>query len=129
MAVIGGSPMYNVCVGTRGEGLHKFCSPGIVGWTLVPRKLVGGMGSGRNVAVSAGAYALLLNIFCIMGQHVHQPTLLDSPRRSSDKIGTIQRRLAWPLRKDDTHKSRRVTKFFLVYLCLLVKSNKSPKTL
>ena len=25
---------------------------------------------------------------------------------SSDKIGTIQRRLAWPLRKDDTHKSR-----------------------
>ena len=26
--------------------------------------------------------------------------------RSSEKIGTIQRRLAWPLRKDDTHKSR-----------------------
>mgnify|MGYP007105634205 CR=1 FL=1 len=24
-----------------------------------------------------------------------------------DKIGTIQRRLAWPLRKDDTHKSRK----------------------
>jgi hypothetical protein len=23
-----------------------------------------------------------------------------------DKIGKIQRRLAWPLRKDDTHKSR-----------------------
>jgi hypothetical protein len=23
-----------------------------------------------------------------------------------EKIGTIQRRLAWPLRKDDTHKSR-----------------------
>ncbi len=23
-----------------------------------------------------------------------------------DKIGTIQRKLAWPLRKDDTHKSR-----------------------
>ena len=37
----------------------------------------------------------------------------DSLRRSSDKIGTIQRRLAWPLRKDDTHKSRRVTKFFV----------------
>ena len=28
---------------------------------------------------------------------------LDSLRGSSDKIGTIQRRLAWPLRKDDTH--------------------------
>ena len=27
------------------------------------------------------------------------------------KIGTIQRRLAWPLRKDDTHKSRSVTNF------------------
>ena len=32
---------------------------------------------------------------------------LSEPRkRSSAKIGTIQRRLAWPLRKDDTHKSR-----------------------
>ncbi|KAG0581193.1 hypothetical protein KC19_4G231200 [Ceratodon purpureus] len=28
---------------------------------------------------------------------------------TSDKIGTIQRRLAWPLRKDDTHKSRNGT--------------------
>jgi len=37
--------------------------------------------------------------------------LLDSLRGSSDKIGTIQRRLAWPLRKDDTHKSRSVTIF------------------
>ena len=27
------------------------------------------------------------------------------------KIGTIQRRLAWPLRKDDTHKSRSVNNF------------------
>ena len=30
---------------------------------------------------------------------------------SYDKIGTIQRRLAWPLRKDDTHKSRSVNNF------------------
>ena len=30
---------------------------------------------------------------------------LDSLRGSSVKIGTVQRRLAWPLRKDDTHKS------------------------
>ena len=35
----------------------------------------------------------------------------DSLRRSSVKIGTIQRRLAWPLRKDDTHKSRSVSIF------------------
>ena len=38
--------------------------------------------------------------------------LLDPLRRSSVKIGTIQRRLAWPLRKDDTHKSGSVTCFY-----------------
>ena len=37
-----------------------------------------------------------------------QATQMDSLRGSSVKIGTIQRRLAWPLRKDDTHKSRSV---------------------
>ena len=36
---------------------------------------------------------------------------LDSLRGSSVQIGTIQRRLAWPLRKDDTHKSRSVNIF------------------
>ena len=35
-----------------------------------------------------------------------QPTLLWNSSESSVKIGTIQRRLAWPLRKDDTQKSR-----------------------
>ena len=34
--------------------------------------------------------------------------VMDSLRGSSVKIGTIQRRLAWPLRKDDTHKSKSV---------------------
>ena len=34
---------------------------------------------------------------------------------SSVKIGTIQRRLAWPLRKDDTHKSRSYHYFFCVW--------------
>ena len=37
------------------------------------------------------------------------PISMESLRGSSDKIGTIQRKLAWPLRKDDTHKSRSVT--------------------
>ena len=41
-------------------------------------------------------------------------TLLDSLRGSSVKIGTIQRRLAWPLRKDDTHKSKSVNNFLNV---------------
>ena len=37
---------------------------------------------------------------------------LDPFRGSSVKLGTIQRRLAWPLRKDDTHKSRSDTSLF-----------------
>ncbi|CAL5386185.1 unnamed protein product [Camellia sinensis] len=38
------------------------------------------------------------------------------PSGTSDKIGTIQRRLAWPLRKDDTHKSRNGPNFFSTFL-------------
>ena len=44
---------------------------------------------------------------------LHDQHALDSLRGSSVKIGTIQRRLAWPLRKDDTHKSRSVNNFFV----------------
>ena len=44
---------------------------------------------------------------------------MDSLRGSSVKIGTIQRRLAWPLRKDDTHKSRSVLIFLISYqICI-----------
>jgi hypothetical protein len=39
---------------------------------------------------------------------------LESLRGSSVKIGTIQRRLAWPLRKDDT-QNREVVHFFFVF--------------
>ena len=38
---------------------------------------------------------------------------MDSSRGSSDKSGPTQRRLAWPLRKDDTHKSKSVPVFLL----------------
>ncbi|ESW33687.1 hypothetical protein PHAVU_001G090500 [Phaseolus vulgaris] len=38
------------------------------------------------------------------------------PLGTSDKIGTIQRRLAWLLRKDDTHKSRNCPNFFFSLL-------------
>ena len=48
-------------------------------------------------------------------QGVHT-TSLDSLRGSSVKIGTIQRRLAWPLRKDDTHKSRSVNSFLHILM-------------
>ena len=39
------------------------------------------------------------------------PLKLDSLRGSSAKLETIQRRVAWPLRKDDTHTSRSVNNF------------------
>ena len=48
---------------------------------------------------------------------------LDSFRGSSVKIGTIQRRLAWPLRKDDTHKSRSETSF--LHLFVMVEASHS----
>ena len=37
---------------------------------------------------------------------------------ASTKLGTIQRRLAWPLRKDDTHNSRRIDYYALADLDL-----------
>ena len=52
--------------------------------------------------------------------------LVDSSRGSSDKIGTIQRRLAWPLRKDDTHKSRSVHNFLSKWCCLPASSCHAP---
>ena len=47
-----------------------------------------------------------------------EATKSDSLRGSCVKIGTIQRRLAWPLRKDYTHKSRSVN---IVYVMLRAK--------
>ena len=44
---------------------------------------------------------------------------LDSFRGTSAKIGTIQRRLAWPLRKDDTLTSRSVSQFFWTFFLIL----------
>ena len=52
----------------------------------------------------------------------------DSFRGSSVKIGTIQRRLAWPLCKDDTHKSRSVNNFsFVVVPRLLVAGSQGHR--
>jgi len=45
---------------------------------------------------------------------VKNKKISESRKRSSVKFGTIQRRLAWPLRKDDTHKSRRNRLFFFL---------------
>ena len=43
-------------------------------------------------------------------KHAKLRTWVDSLRGSSVRNGTMQRILAWPLRKDDTHKSRSVNK-------------------
>ena len=48
----------------------------------------------------------LVQVTIMTGSHFMRS--VDSSRGSSVKIGTIQRRLAWPLRKDDKHKSRSV---------------------
>ncbi len=63
-----------------------------------------------------------ITLLCNIYHTVVNPVALDSLRGSSVKIGTIQRRLAWPLRKDDTHKSRSVNNFFAdtYYLVLLL---------
>ena len=66
---------------------------------------------GKLVALPLAAQLLdfkTQNCPCMCVPKIHT----DSLRRSSDKIGTMQRRLAWPLRKDDTHKSRSDTSFF-----------------
>ena len=47
-------------------------------------------------------------IYIYVYRYIESSGHADSLRGSSVKIGTIQRRLAWPLRKDDTHKSRSV---------------------
>ena len=68
--------------------------------------------SSASVGSRSWAVGPQLQTWTLAPPMLEQLKILDSPRRSFDKIGTIQRRLAWPLRKDDTHKSRRVTKFF-----------------
>uniref|UniRef100_A0A7N0TKQ2 Uncharacterized protein n=1 Tax=Kalanchoe fedtschenkoi TaxID=63787 RepID=A0A7N0TKQ2_KALFE len=50
-----------------------------------------------------------------MGVPIKRVVVRSVPSGTSDKIGTIQRRLAWPLRKDDTHKSRNGPNFFAIF--------------
>lgn len=48
--------------------------------------------------------------FCPSTAQGMGPRSMDSLRGSFVKLKTKQRRLVWPLRKDDTHKSRSVNK-------------------
>ena len=68
----------------------------------------------HQLAYARHVLPVLQKCVCAYGASPRQalfPFILDSLRGSSVKIGTIQRRLAWPLRKDDTHKSRSVNNF------------------
>ena len=70
-------------------------------------------GRGRGIVAVAFVVAAGVAVrWCVCCQCCSQTVSPDALRGSSVKIGTIQRRLAWPLRKDDTHKSRSVNNFF-----------------
>ena len=86
----------------------------------------------ERLRVRASLWEILFATFCL-GRPTWRSTSKKKNRYlpsgvtpvSYDKIGTIQRRLAWPLRKDDTHKSRTYHFFWLcfswapaVFLCL-----------
>ena len=53
-----------------------------------------------------------------IGRCLDRRLSVDSLWGSSFEIGTIQRRLAWPLRKDDTHTARSVNNSILIGVCL-----------
>ena len=55
------------------------------------------------MGASSSRCGYIISYHIIYDNHV-----MDSLRGSSVKIGTTQIILAWPLRKDDTHKSRSV---------------------
>ena len=66
------------------------------------------------------------HFICEVSQDSRKTSFLDSLRGSSVEIGTIQRRLAWPLRKDDTHKSRSVNNLFVSLSLIEWKSPEDP---
>ena len=84
---------WNRCWGGGGTGAGGGTSAGEEVEQVLGRwnRCWGGSGTGAGEQAPAGALAR---------------AEVDSSRGSSDKIETIQRRLAWPLRKDDTHKTR-----------------------
>ena len=71
---------------------------------------------GEGILPKAFAYSLLQWTLIAISKGI----------RSSDKSGTIQRRVAWPLRKDDTHKSRSVPNSMVLETWLSVLLSFAP---
>ena len=83
-----------------------------------------GRGFNSRTAPVFAEIAVSILIICAHNEALRQLPLAHYPNRvlfdgtslrSSAKIGTIQRRLAWPLRKDDTHKSRMYHFYFFLF--------------
>ena len=95
-----------------GRGRHR---EGGVKWSLrcyfASRALWDWTARGRGTVLLTGVGKRADPLMCVRIVYPGPLLTLDSFRGSSVKIGTIQRRLAWPLRKDDTHKSRSDTSF------------------
>ena len=79
--------------------------------------LSGERGGGGGVGALTSRFSVCVGVCFPLPRTTYKNNKsLDSFRGSSVKIGTIPRRLAWPLPKDDTHKSRRVS-IFLYQFC------------
>ena len=85
------------------------CDAHLARWRCVDYICIGCLASCHHHQQTATCQAPLLQFFAKNAFFIS-----DSLRGSSVKIGTIQRRVAWPLRKDDTHKSRGVIIIFAV---------------
>jgi len=78
----------------------------------------------RQQVVLQPILATAIKCSCIYSQKFG---LSDVTSVTSVKIGTIQRRLAWPSRRDDTHKSRNGSNFFFMHALHLAGNHKACK--
>jgi hypothetical protein len=88
----------------RGPNLDTRARPNLRG---TPAQVVSTLLVGSQLVPHRWVTRVKMSLYCKAEQE-------SSSFGTSDKIGTIQRRLAWPLRKDDTHKSRNGPNFFFL---------------
>jgi hypothetical protein len=83
------------------------------GWPMIQR--IGIIVACGNLPKTQAAIARLLSTSRYRCSLPARKPFSDSVRGSTVEIGTIQRRLAWPLRNGDTHKARNVNKAGIVH--------------